>query len=321
MKDKILNEVFIEAVKEEVTDSKKLASVLMSILNIEKEAIYRRLRNEVPFTFSEIVDICRALSISIDKIAALDAMSTPYQFQMIDYVYPDKNNYLKIENYINLLTHVVSEPFSELAEVTNSIPELLFLNHKYITKFYIFNWDYHYHFASKPIKYFHEIEIEDKLYELQKLHYVKTKEIQCSYFIWDMNIFKNLVDNLKIYANLTYISKEDIKNIKQDLFDFLDYIEDVAIKGCYPETGKRVLIYLSDFSIDTNYSYLESTTHKLSLFKVFSMNSMSSIRENSFTTMKNWVDSYKRFSTLISVSGEKARRLFFDKQRKIISTL
>lgn len=321
MKNLSLNEIFIEAVKQKLPNQQKIANVLMDLLNIEREAVYRRLRNDVAFTFVEIVTVSRALSISLDDIVGLNNMCNPFQLQMIDYIYPNKTDYSKMENYINLLEHIIEDPLSELVEVSNSIPETLFLDYKYIAKYYLLKWDYHYHFGPHPIRKFHELNLEDAFVELQKAHSYQIKRIKSTCYIIDNNLFSNLVYDIKSLASLNCISEKDVEILKMELFDFLDYMENLAIEGYYPKTKSQVLIYISDLSIDSNYGYIKSDVHKISLLRMFSLNAMSSIRESSFENMKNWIDSFKRFSTLISVSGEKLRFAFFERQRAIVSTL
>ena len=48
-----LNTSLIEAVKEKLPLKENLANLLIDTLYIGKEAIYRRLRGEVPFTLEE----------------------------------------------------------------------------------------------------------------------------------------------------------------------------------------------------------------------------------------------------------------------------
>ena len=49
----LLNNNLIEALKMKIPDGANLANELMDVLYIGKEAVYRRLRGEVPFTLAE----------------------------------------------------------------------------------------------------------------------------------------------------------------------------------------------------------------------------------------------------------------------------
>ena len=56
-----LNTNLIEAAKEKFPAKGQLANILMDTLYMGKEAIYRRLRGEVPFTFQEAAIISKEL--------------------------------------------------------------------------------------------------------------------------------------------------------------------------------------------------------------------------------------------------------------------
>ena len=53
----------IEALKEKLPPKRNLANLLMDTLYIGREAIYRRLRGEVPFTLEEAALISRKLGV------------------------------------------------------------------------------------------------------------------------------------------------------------------------------------------------------------------------------------------------------------------
>lgn len=64
-----LNTSLIEAVKEKLPLKENLANLLIDTLYIGKEAIYRRLRGEVPFTLEEAALISRKLGVSLDNVS------------------------------------------------------------------------------------------------------------------------------------------------------------------------------------------------------------------------------------------------------------
>ena len=66
-----LNTGLIEAIKEKIPANSNLANVLIDILFIGREAVYRRLRGEVPFTLTEAAIISRKLGVSLDKIVGI----------------------------------------------------------------------------------------------------------------------------------------------------------------------------------------------------------------------------------------------------------
>ena len=63
-----LNTMLIKAVKKQVPVDTNLAIMLMDFLCLGKEATYRRLRGEVPFTFAEAATISQKFGISLDEL-------------------------------------------------------------------------------------------------------------------------------------------------------------------------------------------------------------------------------------------------------------
>ena len=54
MKNDLLYENLVAAIKEKIPGRGKLTNQLADLLMLEKEAVYRRLRGDVPFTIFEI---------------------------------------------------------------------------------------------------------------------------------------------------------------------------------------------------------------------------------------------------------------------------
>ena len=78
---------------------------------------------------------------------------------------------------------------------------------------------------------------------------------------------------------------------------------------------------MSQINFEATYSYLETSTLQLSLIRVYSINSLTTQDVQMFQSLKEWIQSLKKFSTLISESGEMQRIQFFNQQREIIDAL
>ena len=66
MKQEVLHDNLLKAIREKIPHEENLANVLGNLLCIGKEAIYRRLRGDVPFTLLETAQISKEMNISID---------------------------------------------------------------------------------------------------------------------------------------------------------------------------------------------------------------------------------------------------------------
>jgi len=109
--------------------------------------------------------------------------------------------------------------------------------------------------------------------------------------------------------------------IKKDLQDLLDYMLEVAHKGCYPETQNKVSLYLSQLNIDTNYTYGYSPEVCYCLINVFGKNELYTYNAEMGTNFKQWMQLKKKNSIQISEVDERSRIEFFTKQKQLINSL
>ena len=107
------NANLIEAMKEKLPLKGQLADMLMDTLYIGKEAVYRRLRGEVPFTLQESALISRKLGISLDKIIGLSFKSNAmFNINIVDYDDPFESYYNILEKYVSLINTMPDDPNS-----------------------------------------------------------------------------------------------------------------------------------------------------------------------------------------------------------------
>lgn len=72
-----LNNNLQKAIRNTLPEDKNIANVLTEILFIGKEAVYRRLRGEVPFTLYEAALIVKQLGISLDSLITTTCTNNP----------------------------------------------------------------------------------------------------------------------------------------------------------------------------------------------------------------------------------------------------
>ena len=146
------------------------------------------------------------------------------------------------------------------------------------------------------------------------------KQCRKTYFIWDSNIFLSFVKEIKYFASLNLITEDDVAHLKDELYQLLSVMETLSVKGEFSE-GRKVSFYLSNIDFEATYTYIEKQDYQVSLLRVYSINSMDSQSPQICQIQRNWIQSLKRHSTLISESGEAQRIEFLQKQRTVIDTL
>jgi len=68
MKNNLFHKKLMEEMNAKIPHKSQLVNKLATLLKIEREAVYRRLRGEIPFSFQEIATVAQEFSFSIDGI-------------------------------------------------------------------------------------------------------------------------------------------------------------------------------------------------------------------------------------------------------------
>jgi len=316
----LLYQEFLSAIRKKTENKTKLANRITELLDIDKDAVYRRLRGEVHFSFLEIVAIARNLGISLDRIAGIENdQSRPAQMNISKQVNPTEVDYEMFEGHVHVLKSIKNEPDTMILEAANFLPHYLYQDYEYLSRYYMFRWNQAGHFGN-ALPY-HEITIPERLRILQKETCEYARDVSSTLYVLNYRVFKNLVNNIQYFVKIRLINQKELSLIKNDLMNFLEYLENVAIKGKYEETGKEVSIFISDIATDANYSCLKTQNMHLTLFRAFILNAVVTFDIQVFEAATAWIRSLQRMSTLISGSSAKFRTMFFEKQRKIVQTL
>lgn len=321
MSKDLIHEKFVGAIREKIPHKATLTNTLVDILSLEREAVYRRMRGDVAFSFAEIAAIAHKLGISLDNlVGAHSTRSRPYQLSLVEYVDPIEDDYRMWGLYNERLREAREDPGSCNVECMNVLPAIFLLDYEYITRFYLFKWYNQYGHSDKTV-HFRDIETAEKLLDVQRVTAFESKHIRKTVYVWDPLIFQYIVNDVLYCGSIRLIDAKDVRVLKQELLHFLNKMEILASRGEYSETGNPIQFYISNINFDASYSYLETKKLRISMIRAFILNSVVSLDEKAYEIFHNWLQSLLKSSTMISVSGEKQRILFFEKQRSLIGSL
>jgi hypothetical protein len=298
----------------------EMVNTLSDLLRIEKGAVYRRLRQEVPFTFNEIAVIARHLKISLDHLMGIEIQKRiPFELRLPDFLAPQEEDYYILDLFLEFIRSMNQSENSETASSNSLLPQNLYIGFNNLVSFYCFKWNYHYN--NEKVSPFHQISIPPRITQFMVEYAMEMKKFNKTSFIFDSRIFRLLINDIIYFHSIRLIEQEDVLKIKEDLFSLLDYLEEMAITGQFKETGASVNLYISDIEVTENYAYLETNNIYFSMVKTFILSYVTSFDENTFERMKKWIHSKIKVSTLITLTNEKQRVLFFEEQRKITDEL
>lgn len=320
MKSEILHSSFLAKIEEKIPNKAEIAGILSEMLCLGKEATYRRLRGDVPFAFNEALTISRQLGISLDSLDMVATpVSKPLKLRLIEYINPAKSDFALMEEVINILKFFKDVPDGKGGEITNILPQPLYVGYKHIFRFYLFKWRYQSYRLSKVTPY-RDIVIVDKLQKTQEENVKWSKYLHTEY-IFDNQLFHNLISSIRHFYYVGLITDEEIHLIRQDLLRILDEIDTWTRTGVFQETGKKINIYISNVSIETSYCYIDALDYQLTIVKAFLLNGIATTDKKMFEELTLLLQSMKNQSVLITQCNEKERLSFLKEQHKAVDSL
>ena len=297
-----------------------LVNELMNLLHLEREAVYRRLRKDVLFTMHEVVKIASKWNISLDELIGVNMGSVSFQMRQVNYLDPSEKELQFLRNIIQSLAYLKNFPDTEFMDISNKLPRQLVAGFQHLNQYYLFKWTYQYGTEKETVPY-SETFISEEQIQLTKDYYRTIKLVPNSNFIWDRRLFDYLVTDIQYFHSIHLITDEEKELIKNDLYALLDYMLEVAIKGCYPETQNKVNLYISQLNVDTNYSYTFTPKANVCYIHVFEKYEIHTFNPEMTANFRTWMQLKKRTSVQISEVDEKRRIEFFTKQRQLIDGL
>lgn len=315
-----LNNNLISAIREKLPAGANMANVLMDILFIGREAIYRRLRGEVPFTLSEAAIIGRKLDLSLDSLV----VGRKKGIAVVNLHYSRNHEALSayrsmLEDQISVYSQLAEDKGSQLHLACNLITFMTAFNYDHVARFILFKWLYQRE-ALPPGMLFRDFTVPGDIAEMHKMYIKQSWSINYGSCLWDHMMFDYLYNDLRYFANIGLLKPEDLDILKKDVLKLIDDSDDIAMKGKL-ENGREIQLYISNVNFDATYGYGMGKDVRLSLVKVCGASLITSSDLNMFELMKEWVESLRKFSTLISQSGEMQRITFFNKQRANLKLL
>jgi hypothetical protein len=253
MKDEVWYNRFMSVLFVRHPKRSKLVEALGNLLNIEREAVYRRLRGDVNFSIYEIAKISSEWNISMDNILNVSSGNVPFLMRKINYITPSEEELKFLRHITQSINDLKDFPDTEFMDICNKIPRQFLAGYSYLNQFSLFKWMYQ--INENKTAQFSQIIISDEKRQLDADYHNAIKNVPYSIFIFDRMLFDHLISEILYFHSIMMITDEEKELIKNDLHSLLDYLSEVTTSGCYPETRKKVDIYISQLNIDTNLYY------------------------------------------------------------------
>ncbi|MDR0206835.1 MAG: hypothetical protein LBI45_06225 [Bacteroidales bacterium] len=320
MESKTWHDIFLDALHKKFPNKLQLTKELMNLLELEREATYRRLRKEVSFSTQEMAKIVTTWRISLDEISRINSEQFSFQMKPMNYLKPSKEEQNFLKTVVRSLRLFQNEPTAEIMDICNKIPHSLLSGFDYLNQFYFFKWNYFYGNDTVVTPY-SEVSLSKAEKKIMANYYKAIKHVPISSFIWDYKIIEYLVSDIRYFHSIYLITDTEKELIKKDLYALLEYMFIVANKGCYPETQNKVNLYISELNVETNYTYTLAPQANICFVIVFEIYEIFSFNTEMVSNFMAWMQLKKKTSTQISEVDERSRIEFFKKQRELVDHL
>ena len=317
---KEFNNPILSVLEDKLPSHVKPVQYLMDTLEISKESAYRRMRNQIPFSFDEVATLCKDLHFSVDQLIG-EADSAGGVFFKMDKEEPFGEDviYKFLTKFADDLETIVEDKNSDAHIVLNYLPL----------------W-------ALPTKPLRELHFCRKLYSQEKINVMQTfkdivvpERINEKYekisSLWeqlpnvcvvlDSSTFQKVVDEIKYFYAIKFLTKENVEYMYKGMIELLEYYTILAITG-KNHFGNSYKIYLSNLAIDANIAHYRANNSEVSEIWLYPEQRIQIFNNEIINSLhKNWIQAQIKSSSLITSSNDILQREFFQKTYGSINSL
>lgn len=314
-----LKEILINNILENIPNNIKPVNYLTEILDLGRESVYRRLNGQIDFTLAEIVKLSVELNFSLNEIhSRYDKNVAAFEYYKDRVKSPRQSFLTKIEAFYARMQDVfkAEDRYTDIA--LNRLIGSFILQYEHLSKFAYYKWIHL--FDKVPLNYYYkELEVPAEILNLsQKATYYQQRldktVVMDEYFLY------NTIQEIKYYQDRGLIDNEEIALLKNDLKAFIDEFQIILDTG-QSRAGAKWEVYLCSMSISSNASCLNYDDKISSSFWIHSDGAISTSDRQIYIMQKEWINSLKKYSTLITQSNQMMQADFLNQQYKLVEEL
>jgi BetR domain. len=315
-----IQENLIATIREVIPEGTNLTNYLSDILNIGRESVYRRLRGEINFTFEEVAILSKELNFSLDNLIGIkkdsNALFNIHMLQKMDYfdIYVNK-----ILEYGKLFRESSAQMQTRARMSVNTIPYFFHISYEALSKLRIYKWLYQ-NQKIKPGDKYSDFLLPKRIYDTHDAFFKDIQTVPNITIIMDNNVFWSVTKDIEYFLKRNLLSDDDLIILKKELHRMVDVIEKMATEGVC-RNGVKVEMYISAVDLEASYLHYEYGDNQFAQVRIYSISAIDSFDPGICTIQKQWMESQKRYSVLISESGEMQRFEYMNKQREYIDNI
>ena len=311
----------IDKILSNIPANMKSVKYIMKTLNISKGSAYRRLNGELPFTYDEIAVLAREMNFSVDEVIHSESRKK-YIFKFGDYFNDDTSTVIlkTLTEYYNMLCTEQKMNKRNIIVTANNIWFIYTLHFDSLFKFLYYKYLQQNditHLKDKMI----DIDIPESILDIKEkvatLHPMLHNTHITS--ILDRHIFLSTMCEIQYYYRRNLINDEDLAAISVDLKRLLGIVEKEIIKNEY--NGSKNQYFVAERNVYTNSASIENDIQIIALIFQNNVHPITCYDQQLCRLHRNYLESHKKQSTLISSSNEQLQIAFFEKQYEYVRSL
>lgn len=314
MNTKDINTAFISKLKSVINGSP--IDILVDILPLSKEAIYRRLRGEVQFSYPEVVLIARQLQFSLDELVFGDDDDVRFNYLASQGSTPSEIYANTLKTSIHVFNLYENSADTHLYMVSTNIPLFFIAPYENLFRFYYYEFIHSRAGADTINKKYRYIQVPTEIKENLKIYVDRFSSIGTTLML-SVNMFEHYLNTLRYFTSVNLISKSEAELIIKDLYNIIDQMESITTKGTL-DNGSQMNVYLVEGNIDSFWGYIQNQTKEIAFARVLPFSYAISYSPNVCRSYEESINRLKKYTSLISQSGSILRTEYFNKQRQLI---
>ena len=298
-----------------------MTTYLSDTLNIGKESAYRRMKGEINFTFEEIILLSQKIGFSIDSIVGVrQKQNALFNIHMLQDKDPFDIYTDKMAEYSRLFRNGSEKQGAKVRMALNTLPYYLHIDYEGLSRFRIYKWLYQNQLIKSKTNKFADFTLNPKMLDTHKTFHQDINKIQNFTVIMDDDVFWSMAKDIEYFYKMGLLTKDDLLTLKSEMYELLVSVEQMATTGT-TKYGSKIDLYVSSVSLEASYLHFEYANAQFSQVRIFSISAMDSSDKRLCTIQKDWIESLKKYSVLVSESGEMQRFEYMNKQREYINTI
>lgn len=314
---------FFLSLKASIPAYSSLVDEIAETLNVSMDSAYRRIRGEKLLDFDELRLLCQRFNVSLDKFFSVDSNSIIFQGQTN--AFHEESMMEWMEDVLSQLNLVNSHSKKHVYFLVKDMPPFHHYYHPALASFKFFFWmksilqvenlrNTKFSIADNHLEKFRELTQKTiKIYNR-----VPTSEI------WNEEGLNTTLRQIEVYHEMGLIRQSsDTMRLYQCVLEVIDHLEKMADSGRKSILGQAATedcaeykMYLNEIVLGDNTFMAELGDTKITYLNHSVMYFIGSVDRKFNDAMFKNLDNLMKRSTLISGTGEKERRQFFNKLRK-----